>query len=90
MRRVKSPFLLFGCKTRGSNPPLGQAEQWFPIFLASGTGFVKDETFPQTREKGWFGDDSSSLHLLFTFYHHYISSTSDHQAFEPGGWGSLK
>ena len=38
----------------------------------------------------WFGDDSSTLHLLYTlFLVYYISSTSDHQALGPGGWGLL-
>ena len=39
---------------------------------------------------GWFQDDSSALHLLCAyFYYYYISSTSDHQALDPGGWGPL-
>ena len=38
----------------------------------------------------WFGDDSSTLHLLCTlFLLDYISPTSDHQALGPGGWGLL-
>ena len=37
-----------------------------------------------------FLDDSSALHLLCTYFYHYcISSTSDHQALDPGGWGPL-
>ena len=37
---------------------------------------------------GW--DDSSALQLLCTFFYYcYISSTSDYQALDPGGWGPL-
>ena len=45
-----------------------------PFFLEMGVG-------------GWFGDDTRTWHLLCTLYHYYISSTSDHQAVDPGGWG---
>ena len=53
--------------------------------------------FPWTGGGGWFGDDSRALHLfgtlflLFLFYSiiFCISSTSDHQAFNPGGWRLL-
>ena len=38
---------------------------------------------------GWFQDDSSALHLLCTYFHYYISSTSDHQALDPRSWGPL-
>ena len=36
----------------------------------------------------WFQDDSGTLHLLCIYYY-YISSTSDLQALDPGGWGPL-
>ena len=50
--------------------------------------------FPWTGDGVWFWDDSRALHLfgtlflLFLFYSviFCISSTSDHQAFNPGGW----
>ena len=46
--------------------------------------------FPQTgvgTEEKWFPDDSSTLHLFCTFFFFFnISSTSDHQALDPGGW----
>ena len=29
------------------------------------------------------------IYCAFYFYYYYISSTSDHQALDPGGWGSL-
>ena len=39
---------------------------------------------------GWFGDDSSIyIHCALYFYYYYISSTSDLQALDPGGWGPL-
>ena len=35
---------------------------------------------------GWFGDDSSTLHLYaLYFYFYYIRSTSNHQVLEPRG-----
>ena len=41
-------------------------------------------TFQRTREeRRWFQDDSRVLPLLCTLYY-YISSTSDHQALDPG------
>ena len=42
---------------------------------------------PWTREwRGWFGDDSSALHFCALYvYYYFTSSTSDHQASEPGG-----
>ena len=59
-------------------------------FLAPGTSFMEDD-FRQLVERGrWFQDDSSALHLLCTyFYHYYISSTSDQQVLDSGGWGPL-
>ena len=29
------------------------------------------------------------LYCALYFYYYYIISTSDHQALDPGGWGSL-
>ena len=29
------------------------------------------------------------LYCALYFYYYYISSTSDHQALDPGGWGPL-
>ena len=40
--------------------------------------------FPQARTGG---DDYINCTLYF--YYYYISSTSDHQASDPGGWGPL-
>ena len=64
--------------------------QWSPAFLAPGTGFMEDKIFPQT----WAGDGFRMVQAqyiycaLFSCYG-YISSTSDHQALDPGGWGPL-
>ena len=42
-------------------------------------------------DEGWFGDDSTHYiyFVLYFYYYYYISSTSDHQALGPGGWGPL-
>ena len=40
--------------------------QQSPTFLGPRTGFVGD-SFSTWRGGGWFGDDSSTLHLLYTF-----------------------
>ena len=29
------------------------------------------------------------IYCVLYFYYHYISSTSDHQELDPGGWGPL-
>ena len=42
-------------------------DQWSPTFLAPGTGFVENNFSMDCRwREGWFGDDSSTLHLLLT------------------------
>ena len=61
--------------------------QWSPTLLAPGTAFVEDNFSLDGVGGGWFLDDSRVLHLLCSYY--YISSTSDHQALDPGGWGPL-
>ena len=46
--------------------------------------------FPRTRERGGFGlIQAGYLYSALYFYYHYISSTSDHQASDPRGWGPL-
>ena len=30
------------------------------------------------------------IYCVLYFYYYYISSTSDHQALDPGGWGPLQ
>ena len=40
---------------------------------------------------GW-GLEMIQVHQIYCalyFYYYYISSTSDHQALDPGGWGTL-
>lgn len=53
-------------------------------------GFVEDSFLQKNwggGEGGCFGDDSSALHLLRTLFLPFLpSSTSDHQASDPGGW----
>ena len=58
--------------------------------LAPGTSFEEDNFFMDQGWGGcgWFWDNSSTLHVgALYFYYYYISSTSDHQALEFGGWG---
>ena len=67
--------------------PLNQRS---PIFLTLGTGFVEDNF---SMDQGW-GDglgiiQAHYIHCAIYFYCYYISSTSDHQALDPGGWGPL-
>ena len=53
-------------------------------------GSVRGRQFTDWGGKGWFGDDSSALHLLWTLFdYYYISSPSDYWAWDPGGWGPL-
>ena len=48
------------------------------------------DNFSVDREGGRFQGDSGALHLFALYFYDYcISSTSDHQAFDPGGWGPL-
>ena len=71
----------------GKNSSSGAA---VPALLAAGTGFTEGNfsTYWDCRE--WFSDDSSTSHSLCTLFHCYcISSTSDHQALDPEGWGPL-
>lgn len=63
--------------------------QWSPAFLAPGTSFVEDNF-----STDWWGGDGSkmisrALHLCALYFSYYISSTSDHQALDPRGWGLL-
>jgi len=56
------------------------------VVLASGAGFFMDPGWVG----GWFGDDSGTLHFCALYFSYCcISSTSDHQAFNPAGWGPL-
>ena len=48
--------------------------------------FMEDNFSTDGEGRGWFPDDLRAWHLLCTsyFYYYYISSTSDHQALDPG------
>ena len=43
--------------------------------------------FPRTEDRGWFWGASMHIYCAFYFQCYYISSTSDHQALDPRGWG---
>ena len=63
-----------------------------PTFLAPGTSFTKD-SFPTdlAGQGGGNGLGIIQVHYIYCalyFYYYYISSTSDHQALDPGGWGT--
>ena len=61
-----------------------------PNLLAPGTGFVEDN-FPRTRVRvGGLGMiQVQCIYCALYFCCHHISSTSDHQAFDPRDWGPL-
>ena len=64
--------------------------QWSPTLLAPGTGFRKD-SFSMD---GWGRDGFGMIQVHYmccalNFYYYSISSTSGHQALDPGGWGPL-
>jgi len=64
-----------------------RVQQRSPNF-APGIGFMEDN-FPMDG-----GDGFRMTQIYFTyhalyFYYYHISSTSDHQALDPGGWGLL-
>lgn len=62
-----------------------------PIFLAQGTSFVETSVSPA----GVGGGDGFRMirvyhvYCAISPYCSYVSPTSDHQAFEPRGWGAL-
>ena len=47
--------------------------------------------FPWTRMvgDGFVMTQAHEIYCALYFYYYYISSTSDHQALDPGGWGPL-
>ena len=70
----------------------------YPLLLPDGRGGSHLGSGPQpfwhqgpvSWKWEWFQDDSSTLHSLYTlFLFHYINSTIDHQALDPGVWGPL-
>ena len=63
--------MFYGCKTfLGRSGPVSQEkpflDQWYPTFLAPGSGFVEGQFFHRLGLRRWFRDDSSALHLLCT------------------------
>ena len=64
--------------------------QWSPTFLVPETGFTED-SFPvdQGGGDGLQMIQAHGIYCAFSFRYYYISSTSDHQALDPGGWGPL-
>ena len=80
--------------TQGSNPhPLNLLHwQVGPLPLAPPTSFMEDNF---SMDLGWGKMVSEWLKIhyiycVFYFYYYYISSTSDHQALDPRGWGPLE
>ena len=59
-------------------------------FWHKGPGFAEDN-FSMDWVGGGVGWDNSShyIYCALCFYYYYISSTSDHQALDPRGWGPL-
>ena len=69
---------------------MGSIEQWSPTFLAPGIGFIADKF--STDQVGMGGVGMIQVHYIYCalyFCYYYISSTSDHQASDPRGWGPL-
>ena len=65
--------------------------QWSSTVLAPGTSFMEDIFSTDQASGRWLQDDSSALYLLVILLlcNYYISSTSDHQAQDPGDGGPL-
>ena len=67
------------------------SQQWSPAFIAPGTGFTEDNF---SMDQGW-GDGFGIIQVNYIycalyFYNDYISSTSGHEALDPGGCGPLE
>ena len=66
-------------------------EQRSPTFLAPGSVFMEDNFSKDGGGVGGEGFGMIQAHYIYCalyFYHYYISSTSDHQALDPGGLGT--
>lgn len=60
-----------------------------PTLLAVGTVFMEDD-FSMDQVGGMVSGRVKCLRLTaHCFYHYHVSSASDHQALDPGGWGTL-
>ena len=65
------------------------AGQWYPPFLAPGTRFMEDSFSTDQGVRGGFGlTQGHYAYCALYFYYYYIRPTSNHQAFDPGGWGT--
>ena len=72
------------------NNYLNTDEQQSPTFLAPETSFMAgNSSMDQGRGDGLGMTQAHHVYRVFYFYCYYISSTSDHQALDPGGWGPL-
>ena len=91
------PGLEFACKSHQHSAYhllSHTMNQWPPTFLAPGTGFMEDRFSTDWRDGRdgvcWFGEiPVHYMYCALCFYYSYISSTSDHQALDPEGWGPL-
>ena len=65
-------------------------KQWSRTFLAPGTSFVEGN-FPMDLgvEGGFRMIQAHYIYCALYFYYYYINSSSDHQALDLRGWGSL-
>ena len=64
-------------------------QQRSPGFLALETSFVEDKFSHRLGGDGFRWIQAHYVYHALSFHHSYISSTSDHQASDPGGWGPL-
>ena len=60
--------------------------QWSPTFLAPGTGFMEDSFSTHQEGDGFRLIQAQYIYCALYFCYYYISSTSDRQALDPGGW----
>ena len=59
-------------------------------FLVPGTSFLEDNFSMDWGQWRGGGFEMIQVHYIYcALYFYYISSTSDHQALDPGGWGPL-
>ena len=77
----------FGPETYILRSPL---DQWFPVFLALGTSFFKDNVSMDLGVVDALGMiQAHPIYCVLYFYYYHVSSTSDHQALALKGWGPL-
>ena len=83
--------------SQGRSPPTLHAKVISHLLLRPAVSFShqgpvsRNTIFPQTRA-GRDGSEVTQGHYIYCalyFYYSYISSTSDHQALDPGAWGPL-